>query len=90
MASKLITCLNCGWVSFEVSRRYAQSEVKRFNAFYRTLDKKGKEMYGNKPASVDFYEECLRCGGSYKDFKKAKKADCPVGCTINPVIAKGD
>jgi len=90
---KLVTCKNqflgqvCNWVSFNVSREYAETETKSFNKYFKTLPKKiQKEFYGGKGASITFYEQCFRCGGSYKNFKRALKKEIPLGSTMQPII----
>lgn len=86
-----VTCKKCGWVAFQVSREYAEDQVKRFNEYFESLTKKEqKELYGGKGASLSFYERCIGCGGSYKNFRTFKKDDCPDGCTLNPVISRNE
>lgn len=88
---KMVTCNKCGWVSMSIPRTQAEDEVKKFNAYYETLDKKNKkEYYGGTGSSLDFYEHCHRCGGDYKDFRPMEVGDCPSGSTLNPVIRKED
>ena len=89
--TKMITCNKCGWVAFQVSRKSAEAEVKRFNEYYDTLSKKEqKDYYGGKKSTIDFYERCMLCGGSYTNFRNAVKGDCPDGVTINPIIERND
>jgi sarcosine oxidase delta subunit len=83
------TCNKCGRVAFEVTREYAESEVKKFNEFYDGLDAKGKSNYGG-PSKVENYEHCIGCGNHYKNFRDTIKGDCPAGCTINPIIIRRD
>lgn len=80
-------CLACGWVHFGVSREYAESEVARFNAFYEKADAETKACYGG-PSSISNYEHCMRCGGSWTNFREAREGDCPDGCTLNPIICE--
>lgn len=88
---KSVTCCNCGWVAMEVSRKFAENEVKRFNDFFNTLSKKEQnDYYGGKGATITFYECCFLCGGSYKNFRDFQPGDCPDGCTLNPIIRKID
>lgn len=79
------TCNDCGWVAFEVTREYAEKQVADFNAFYDAAPKSTKRLYGHR-GSITEYERCFRCGGSYKNFREFKKRDCPVGCTLSPII----
>jgi 5-methylcytosine-specific restriction endonuclease McrA len=88
---KLVTCRTCGWVHFEVTRAFAEKEVEAFNKFYDALSlQKQEEYYGNHKVSIKDYESCGFCGGLYKNFRKTKKGECPTGCTIGPIIRKGD
>lgn len=81
------TCNKCNRVYFSVSRKYAEKQVAEFNVFYEGLSKqKQQEYYGGKSSSITDYETCWRCGNSYKNFRAAKKDDCPNGSTMNPII----
>lgn len=85
-----VTCNECGWVHFAISREHALEEVASFNKYYSTLTKKEqKEFYGGKSSSIGYYEHC-RCGNTYKDFRKAKAGDVPHACTVSPIIQKKD
>jgi len=86
---KMAECRDCHWVHFCVTRKHAESEVKKFNEYFKTLPlKQRKEFYGNKPSMIVDYEGCFRCGNSYKNFKKAKKI--PYGSTIQPIIYRNE
>lgn len=85
-----VTCSKCGRVYFEVSRKKAEDEVRRFNKYYRTLDDEGKKAYGNSLSCIGPYEYCALCGSSYKTFREFKEDDCPIGCTLSPIIRKED
>ena len=78
----LVTCTKCGWVSFSVTRAYAEKAVREFNEYYHSLSKKDQASFGG-PSSVTEYV-CPLCGGN--SFKPAKDGDCPNGCTVRPVI----
>ena len=76
-----------GGVHFAMSRERAQSDVDQFNAYYEALSpKKREEYYGSKPASIATYERCFFCGQTDGDFRPYQDGDCPMGCTIQPVI----
>lgn len=91
MSSGLVTCKACGWVSFAVTRKFAENAVRRFNEYFDRLTYEQQQAYyGGGKSSIQDYELCFRCGGGYKNFRKAKKDDCPSGCTINPIIRKKD
>lgn len=77
--------MNCGWVHFAVSRKYAENEVARFNSYYDKLDAAGKSNYAG-PSSITHYEKCSLCGESYENFRDGLEGDCPIGCTLSPII----
>jgi hypothetical protein len=84
-----LKCKQCGWISYKVSRKYAEEQVKSFNDYFKTLTKKRqKEFYGGKGADISGYEKCFRCNASYKDAKKPLKKDIDTiyGSTIQPMI----
>lgn len=88
---KLVTCKKCGWVHMQVSRIYAEDEVKKFNTYFDSLSKKEQETYySSKKSSIRIYEVCNLCGTCYHNFRRFKDGDCPTGCTIGPIINKKD
>lgn len=83
------TCNGCGWVAFGVSRDYAQHSVEQFNQYFDGLSKQDQQdFYGGHKSSIKQYEMCIRCGGSYKNFREFQKGDCPQGVTLNPIIVE--
>ena len=83
-----VTCNKCGWVHFAISRTHAEREVEEFNKFYDTLSPElQQEYYGGKGSTITQYEHCFFCGNTFKDFRISKPGDCPVGCTIQPIIS---
>lgn len=81
-----VVCTKCRWTHFAVTRKYAEDEVARFNAYYDTLTPEQQEQnYGNKKASIDGYERCW-CGNT--EFVPGNTA--PNGSTIGPVIYEGE
>ena len=92
-ASKLVVCNKCHWVGFQVSRQYAEDEVKKFNDYYDTLSPEKQELYySNKKADIDFYEGCFRCDNTYKDFHDASEEEEKnvFGSTLNPTINRNE
>ena len=83
---RLRTCLHCGWVHFAVSRAYAETEVARFNAFFDKASPATQAAYRNRRSSVQSYEHCMRRNAQWTEFRDALPEDCPVGCTLNPII----
>jgi len=81
------TCNQCGWVAFGVTRAFAEAEVERFNQFYRSSPPETKELY-NGPSSIAHYECCNRCGNEYTNFRDSIETDCPIGCTLSPIIVE--
>lgn len=79
-----VTCKKCGWVHMGVTREHAEAEVKRFNDYYDTLSpEKQNDYYGKRRSHIGLYARCW-CGND--QFRPSKDDDCPVGCTIGPVI----
>lgn len=84
---EFFTCKKCKWISFTVSRKYAEEEVNNFNAYFMGLDKRTRTIYyDDKMAYIAEYERCHRCGNSYKNFRKAKKSEIYAGATIQSII----
>ena len=74
-----------------VTREFAESESRKFMNFYESLpEKKRHEHYGGDQTYervLSQYERCFFCGQTDpKNYRKSKGDDCPVGCTIQPVI----
>jgi hypothetical protein len=82
-----VTCTKCGWVHVAYTREQAQDAVDSFNEYYDALsEKKQKEYYGGRGASIKDYTGCFHCKN--ETFRKSRKDDCPDGCTIQPVICE--
>ena len=80
----MVTCRNCGWVHFALTRAEAEAEVAEFNAFYHQQTQETKDNYGGRPSHIGKYEFCFVC--SKQDFYPSLPGDAPRGCTINPII----
>lgn len=82
------TCNKCGWVHFAVTREHATREVAEVTSYLRSLTQKERDdYYGGKAAGdIRNYERCMLCGGSHTNFRDAVEEDCPVGCTLSPII----
>jgi len=80
------TCNNCGRVAFGVSLEYAEDQVMSFNKRFETLPEKSRELYGGTEATLEPYTRCIGCGGSYINFREAAEDDCPIGCTLSPIL----
>lgn len=89
---KEVTCLNCGWVHMAYSRAEAEAELANFNAYYDKLTPEQREdYYGSiEGSTIEQYERCHRCGGSYKNFRESCQGDAPNGVTIGPIISAED
>lgn len=88
---KYVICQRCKWVAFQVSRKYAEKEVKTFNEYFDSLGKEKQELYyGGKKSSIKQYENCMLCGGCYHNFRRALKKEIPIGSTVNPIIDRKD
>ncbi len=80
---RLVTCRNCGWIHFAVTREYAEHEVHVFNTYYRAQTKEVQNNFAGE-SYVGKYEFCFVCGK--QDFYPTPDGDCPRGVTLNPVI----
>ena len=95
-----VTCNQCGWVHFQVSREYAEKQSIEFASWFAKQPadtRSGFWKFGTPLADVPeqlpwdgkvnpSYERCAGCGGSYKNFREAKDKDSSDGCTLNPII----
>ena len=79
-----VTCRNCGWIHFAVTREYAEAEVHKFNTYFRAQEQDVKDMFGNKESDIIDYEFCFVC--MQQDFYPSAPGDCPRGVTLNPII----
>lgn len=86
-----VECKKCTYVHFQVSRKYAEEEVQRFNSYYDSLPSKAKKMFAGR-SSVKNYETCMLCGSSYRHFRPMKEERYKeiYGHTINPIIDRKD
>jgi hypothetical protein len=85
----MATCNKCNWVHFDVTREFAESEVKKFNEYFESLTEEQQDSnYGGLQSTLEDYEHCCRCGNHYKNFRESRPNDCPDGCTLSPIIDK--
>lgn len=84
------TCLSCGWVHFGVTREFAESESRKFMDYYESQPPETQDNFGKGQTYervLAQYERCFFCGQKDPDwYRPAAPDDCPVGCTIQPVI----
>jgi protein-arginine kinase activator protein McsA len=85
---EFVTCNKCGWVHMGTSLEFAKKEIESFNKYYDTLTPEKQEFnYGSKRASLEkSWLKCNTCGNTYKNFRVSKDNDCPIGCTISPIL----
>lgn len=79
------TCNKCGTVHFAVTREHAENNVDQFNKFYDTAGYHVQQYYGRR-ATITSYEHCSKCGNTYLNFRLSKENECPIGCTLSPII----
>jgi uncharacterized OB-fold protein len=83
----MVTCKNCGWVHFPLTREEAIEEVEKFNKYFDSLtEQKQKYYYNGRKSDISHYEKCFNCGGDYTNFRLSIDGDCPDGVTIQPII----
>ncbi len=80
-------CPKCGWIHVGISEADAISTVADFNAYFATLSTTAQADFGGKPASLERYKRCCRCGTPAASFVPAVPDDAPDGCTLQVVIA---
>ena len=95
---KNVTCTNCGWVHFGVSKKYMDQQAKEFAEYFNSSNLETKKLFWNEKyrgpipdkypidQHIKSYFHCARCGESYKNFRESKENDCPDGCTIGPIL----
>lgn len=81
-----VTCTECGWVSYAVTRAEAESEVASMTRYLATLSAADRRGWAPEGATLSSY--VCQCGGS--DFRPARAEDCPDGVTVNPVVWEGN
>lgn len=83
-----VSCENCGWVSYAVTRQEAEEAVASFKAYYDGLTaKEQREYYGaSGPSTIEKDYRCQRCGKTA--FRRTSQADAvaAAGHTIGPVV----
>lgn len=89
--NKFLDKEHCGWVSFQVSLPYCKKWEREWQIYWDSLDEVTRGHFGAElraPKIEDSYLHCHRCGGSYKKFRDATKAESAAvsGSTINPIL----
>lgn len=85
----LMTCKNCGWVHFGVSKQHVNDWNIRWIELCKTQPEEWLQSFGIKnriPPSDKIYYQCFFCGGPHTNFRESKPGDCPEGCTIQPIL----
>lgn len=97
MSINCVTCNKCGWVHYAITREEAEQNVKTFCDYYDNADLETKKFFNSLNTSIipDKYDRnelfrtytvCMSCGNSYTNFRPSKAGDCPMGCTLNPIL----
>lgn len=88
----LVKCQNCGWVHVGSSIQGAEQCIREFNAMYIQLtEEQQAEYYNSQPAQLKHYQQCFRCGESYKQMEIVSVNDTKVlskirGQTLQTVL----
>lgn len=85
--SLYVTCNVCGRVHFSMPLEDAQANIDEFNQYFNTLTASQQRDFGG-PSTIHQYLRCYGCGGSYENFRDYVEGDCPVGCTIGPILER--
>lgn len=84
---RLVACKACGWLHVPISRAVARAQVSEVKKYLNTLPPDERAAYSRgRGVSVDDYEKCFRCGGSYREFREAQPDEIPLGVTVQVVI----
>ncbi len=84
----LFKCAACGWVYFDISELDATQEVNEFNGYFGSLtEEEQHRRYGGRSVSIERYKRCSRCGNPSENFRPAEVGDCPIGVTLQAIIA---
>lgn len=66
----LKTCSACGWVHMGLPR----DDIVAYHAA------------SGDTVPWPLYEKCFRCEGSYTNMRSYRGGDCPVGCSLQPIL----
>jgi hypothetical protein len=80
-------CPKCGWVHVGISEADAVAAVNSFNEYFETLTPEEQQSFGGKNASIKHYQHCFLCRTPSIGFVPANPGDCPMGATMQTVIA---
>lgn len=82
-----IICLDCGWISYAVTRAEAERMIESFNRYFDRLSPQDQQRhYAGRRADLSSYR-CINCGnGDPLRFRPARASDNPYGVTVNPVV----
>jgi ribosomal protein L37E len=87
--NEFVLCKACGWVHFNVSKQYVLDWENHWKVIWNGMSDSDKADFGcekSPPKVKDVYINCSRCGGSYKNFRDAKKEELPLGSTIVGIL----
>lgn len=87
-----VTCIQCKWIHFQVSKVYVSKWQEEWKVFWLTLDEEGRDMFDlpHGPPGPEEYLHCHRCNGSYKNFIDAKEDEMPFGSTIGGILNRNE
>jgi hypothetical protein len=79
-------CPQCGCIHSATSEASAVAAVAEFNQYFEKLSLEAKADFGGKPATLEMYRSCTRCGEPAAKFLPAAPGDCWPGRTLQVVI----
>jgi phage FluMu protein Com len=80
-------CPQCNLVHSGISETDAITAVNEFNDYFAALSLEVQAEFGGKPASLETYKKCARCGATATTFLPASPGDSWAGQTLQVVIA---
>ncbi len=79
-------CPKCRCIHSAISEASAVAAVSEFNDYFLTLSSEAQAQFGGKPATLEMYRRCTRCGAPASSFLPAAPGDCWPGKTLQVVI----
>lgn len=70
--------------------KYKYAICNKCNWVAFCVTRKFAELEVEKKSSIKQYEMCFFCGGQYKNFRKCKNNEIPIGSTLNPIIYRNE
>lgn len=77
----------CGWVHAGISPAEAIAAVDEFSRNFATTRLEAQADFGGKPASLERYKQCFRCGAAVVNFLPTTSCAAPEDVAVGPEYA---